>query len=37
MSLDGGEIRVMGRLFGGGAPSWSPDSKRLAFVSDQEF
>ena len=41
MSLTNGEIRVMGNLgrLGGSmaAPCWSPDSKRLAFVSYQEF
>ncbi len=37
MDLETGEVRVMARLFGGqgtiNVPSWSPDSKRLAFVS----
>jgi hypothetical protein len=34
---DGGETRVLAELFGGqgtpNVPSWSPDSRRLAFVS----
>jgi Tol biopolymer transport system component len=33
----GGEPRVVARLFGGqgtmNVPSWSPDSRRVAFVS----
>ena len=37
MSLEGGEPRVIARLFGGqgtvNVPSWSPDSQRIAFVS----
>jgi len=37
MSLEDGKISVLARLFGGqgtiNVPSWSPDSKRLAFVS----
>jgi Tol biopolymer transport system component len=41
MSLADGEIRVMGNLAAGGgsmdAPCWSPDSRRLAFVSFQRF
>jgi len=39
MSLGDGQIRVMGILGSGTleAPCWSPDSKRLAFVSHQEF
>jgi len=41
MSLADGEIRVMGNLGSPGgtmkAPCWSPDSKRLTFVSYQEF
>ncbi len=41
MSLADGETRVMGNLgvLGGSmeAPCWSPDSKRLTFVSYQEF
>jgi TolB protein len=35
--VDGGEIRVLAKLFGGqgtiNVPSWSPDSRNLAFVS----
>ncbi len=37
MPLGGGEIQVLAKLFGGqgtiNVPSWSPDSKQLAFVS----
>jgi Tol biopolymer transport system component len=37
MPADGGEPRVVARLFGGqgtiNVPSWSPDSTRVAFVS----
>jgi len=37
LSLSDNKIRVLARLFGGqgtnNVPSWSPDSKRLAFVS----
>ncbi|HEX9190014.1 MAG TPA: transporter [Vicinamibacteria bacterium] len=37
MPLEGGEPRVIARLFGGqgtiNVPSWSPDSRRFAFVS----
>jgi Tol biopolymer transport system component len=37
LSLSDGKITVLAKLFGGqgtiNAPSWSPDSKRLAFVS----
>ena len=37
MLLEGGEPRVIARLFGGqgtiNVPSWSPDSQRIAFVS----
>lgn len=39
MSLSDGRIEVLAKLFGGqgtiNVPSWSPDSKRLAFVSYQ--
>ena len=39
MSLSDGKITVLANLFGGqgtiNVPSWSPDSKRLAFVSYQ--
>jgi TolB protein len=37
MPVAGGEIRVLAKFFGGqgtlNVPSWSPDSKKLAFVS----
>ncbi|MFA9391574.1 MAG: TolB family protein [Prolixibacteraceae bacterium] len=37
MPIDGGEIKVLGYVYGGqgtlNVPSWSPDSKRFAFVS----
>jgi len=39
MPLPGGKIEVLARLFGGqgtlNVPSWSPDSRRIAFVSYQ--
>lgn len=39
MPAGGGEIRVLAKLFGGqgtlNVPSWSPDSKKVAFVSYQ--
>lgn len=39
MDLESREVRVMARLFGGqgtiNVPSWSPDSKHVAFVSYQ--
>jgi Tol biopolymer transport system component len=39
MSLPDKKISVLAKLFGGqgtiNVPSWSPDSKRLAFVSYQ--
>jgi Tol biopolymer transport system component len=39
MTLSDGKIRVLARLFGGqgtiNVPSWSPDSKNVAFVSYQ--
>jgi len=39
MSTSGGEIRTLAKLFGGqgtiNVPSWSPDSKKVAFVSYQ--
>jgi Tol biopolymer transport system component len=39
MALRGGPIQVLTRVFGGqgtiNVPSWSPDSRRLAFVSYQ--
>jgi Tol biopolymer transport system component len=37
MPVDGGEIQVLAKLFGGqgtiNVPSWSPDSEKIAFVS----
>jgi Tol biopolymer transport system component len=37
MPTDGGDIQVLATLFGGqgsnNVPSWSPDSRRVAFVS----
>jgi Tol biopolymer transport system component len=39
MPVGGDEIRVLARLFGGqgtiNVPSWSPDSRQVAFVSYQ--
>ena len=39
MPAGGGEIQVLAKLFGGqgtiNVPSWSPDSKSVAFVSYQ--
>ncbi len=39
MPADGGEIRTLAKLFGGqgtlNVPSWSPDSRQVAFVSYQ--
>ncbi len=41
MSLPDGKIRVLAKLFGGqgtiNVPSWSPDSKNIAFVSYQRI
>jgi TolB protein len=38
--VDGGEPKVIAYLYGGqgtmNVPSWSPDSKRLAFVSNSQ-
>ncbi|HEU5099421.1 MAG TPA: hypothetical protein VFU22_10400 [Roseiflexaceae bacterium] len=38
MPADGGAIRVVAYLYGGqgtiNVPSWSPDSQRIAFVSN---
>jgi Tol biopolymer transport system component len=40
MPASGGAPRVLAYLFGGqgtlNAPSWSPDSKRIAFVSNSD-
>jgi TolB protein len=39
MSVNGGKIQILAKLFGGqgtmNVPSWSPDSKQIAFVSYQ--
>jgi len=41
MPIEGGEPKVIGYLYGGqgtiNVPSWSPDSKRIAFVSNGIF
>jgi TolB protein len=41
MSVKGGEVKVIGYLYGGqgtmNVPSWSPDSKKIAFVSNGIF
>jgi Tol biopolymer transport system component len=41
MPVAGGEAKVIGYLYGGqgtmNVPSWSPDSKRIAFVSNGNF
>jgi len=41
MPVEGGEIKTIGYLYGGqgtmNVPSWSPDSKRIAFVSNGVF
>jgi TolB protein len=37
LPLSGGEIQVLARLFGGqgtiNVPSWSPNSRQVAFIS----
>ena len=41
MPIDGGEIKVISYVYGGqgtmNVPSWSPDSKKIAFVSNGIF
>lgn len=41
MSLENGEIQILTKLFGGqgtiNVPSWSPDSKKIAFISYREI
>ncbi len=41
MPVAGGEMKVIGYLYGGqgtiNVPSWSPDSKKIAFVSNGNF
>ena len=41
MPIEGGNVKVIGYLYGGqgtmNVPSWSPDSKRIAFVSNGIF
>jgi TolB protein len=41
MSLKDGKIRVLTNLFGGqgtiNVPSWSPDGRKLAFVSYEQL
>jgi Tol biopolymer transport system component len=41
MPIQGGEVKVIGYLYGGqgtmNVPSWSPDSKKIAFVSNGLF
>jgi len=41
MPVDGGEPRIISYVYGGqgtiNVPSWSPDSKRIAFVSNTQY
>jgi Tol biopolymer transport system component len=41
MPVDGGEAKVIAYVFGGqgtmNVPSWSPDSRRIAFVSNTQM
>ena len=41
MPIDGGRPKVVGYVYGGqgtiNVPSWSPDSKKIAFVSNTRF
>jgi len=41
MPVGGGEVKVIGYIYGGqgtiNVPGWSPDSKKIAFVSNGIF
>ena len=41
MPVSGGDVKTIGYLYGGqgsiNVPSWSPDSKKIAFVSNGTF
>ena len=41
MPVDGGEAKIISYVYGGqgtiNVPSWSPDSKRIAFVSNTQY
>ena len=41
MRYDGGEPKVIGYIYGGqgtiNVPSWSPDSKKIAFVTNSKI
>ncbi len=40
MSIDGGEPKILSYIYGGqgtiNVPSWSPDSKKVAFISNSD-